>query len=233
MSIYLGINGTQITNFIISTPFKDTIDEELDNFNFQIKSETRLTYKKNDRVVYSLKQGSTTILQKVFCIFNIVETWEGEKWLYQISCLSPTKLLENIIINGLADTYASVRFDLQLDRVREKINAQLGFEMAVAPVLSFDSSISSSNTTLYQANSSDFLWDGQVNVREIFNDKKKLIILAFILIMFFSFVGFTFLYVKHPVGTKRVIKKVVYVLRKGKAKASKKLEEKTVDMGMR
>ena len=170
MSIYLGINGTQITNFIISTPFKDTIDEELDNFNFQIKSETRLTYKKNDRVVYSLSQGNTTILQKVFCIFNVVETWEGEKWLYQISCLSPTKLLENIIINGMADTYASVRLDLQLDRVREKINAQLGFEMAVAPVLSFDSSISPSNQTLYNALPSDFLWDNQVNVREIFND---------------------------------------------------------------
>ena len=170
MSIYLGINGTQITNFIISTPFKDTIDEELDNFNFQIKSATRLTYKKNDRVVYSIKQGTTTILQKVFCIFNIVETWEGEKWLYQISCLSPTKLLENIIINGMADTYASARLDLQLDRVREKINAQLGFEMAVAPVLSFDSSISPSNDTLYNALPSDFLWDGQVNVREIFND---------------------------------------------------------------
>lgn len=170
MAMRLWINGTELTNFILSTPFKDTLDEELDNLNFQIKSATRLTYKKFDKVMYWIGQGSTVILNKKMAIFNIVETWEGEKWTYQISCLSPTKILESIIINGMADTYASARLDLQLDRVRQKINAQLGFEMATPITISFDSSISPSNDTLYNATSSDFLWDNQVNVREIFND---------------------------------------------------------------
>lgn len=170
MAMRLWINGTELTNFILSTPFKDTLDEELDNLNFQIKSATRLTYKKFDKLMYWIGQGSTVILNKKMAIFNIVETWEGEKWTYQISCLSPTKILESIIINGMADTYASARLDLQLDRVRQKINAQLGFEMATPITISFNSSISPSNDTLYNATSSDFLWDGQVNVREIFND---------------------------------------------------------------
>ena len=170
MAMRLWINGTELTNFILSTPFKDTLDEELDNLNFQIKSATRLTYKKFDKLMYWIGQGSTVILNKKMAIFNIVETWEGEKWTYQISCLSPTKILESIIINGMADTYASARLDLQLDRVRQKINAQLGFEMATPITISFDSSISISNDDLYHTASSDFLWDNQVNVREIFND---------------------------------------------------------------
>jgi len=170
MALRLWINGTELTNFILSTPFKDTLDEELDNLNFQIKSATRLPYKKFDKLMYWIGQGSTVVLNKKMALFNIVETWEGEKWTYQISCLSPTKILESIIINGMADTYGSARLDLQIERVKDKINAQLGFEMATPITISFDSSISVSNADLYHTASSDFLWDGQVNVREIFND---------------------------------------------------------------
>lgn len=167
MAMRLWINGTELTNFILSTPFKDTLDEELDNLNFQIKSTTRLTYKKFDKLMYWIGQGSTVVLNKKMAIFNIVETWEGEKWTYQISCLSPTKILESIIINGMADTYASASLLTQIHRVKEKINAQLSYEMATPITLTVNIDQSVINTSIKP---SDFLWDGQVNVREIFND---------------------------------------------------------------
>ena len=174
--ITLKINNVLQTNFILSTPFKDTIDEELDQFNFQIKSTTRLSFNKYDKVEYKITQplgnSTQTILEKVFALFGVVETWECEYWLYQITCISPTKILEGIIINGMADTYASPTLMAQLTRVREKINAQLGFEMAIPPVITFkqtgDNQIDYATFGTYTP--SDFLWDGQVNVREIFND---------------------------------------------------------------
>ena len=175
MSMSLWINGTQITDFILSTPFKDTIDEELDALNFQIKSDTRLSYKKFDRVVYMINHDHLhQVLRKVMAVFNIVESWKGEKWVYQVSCLSPTKILENIIINGMAETYP-VNNGLygQMERVRTKINAQLSVEMAVYPEIIFNSTIASSgdDSIVKDISSvSDFLWDGQVNAREIFND---------------------------------------------------------------
>ena len=174
--IDLKINGTSQTNFILSTPFKDTIDEELDQFNFQIKSTTRLSFNKYDKVEYKITQplgnSTQTILEKVFALFSCNETWDGEYWLYQITCISPTKILEGIIINGMADTYASPTLMAQLTRVREKINAQLGFEMAIPPQIVFkqtgDNQIDYATFGTYSP--SDFLWNGQVNVREIFND---------------------------------------------------------------
>lgn len=174
--ITLKINNVLQTNFILSTPFKDTIDEELDQFNFQIKSTTRLSFNKYDKVEYKITQplgnSTQTILEKVFALFGVVETWESEYWLYQITCISPTKILEGIIINGMADTYASPTLMAQLTRVREKINAQLGFEMAIPPVITFkqigDNQIDYATFGTYTP--SDFLWDGQVNAREIFND---------------------------------------------------------------
>ena len=87
MAMQIWINGTQITNYILSTPFCDTIDEELDQLNFQVKSSTRLNYEKFDRVVYIITKGNTTLLQKTMCLFGINEKWEGEKWTYSLSCL--------------------------------------------------------------------------------------------------------------------------------------------------
>ena len=31
------LNGTELTNYILDTPFSDTIDEELDKQNIQLK----------------------------------------------------------------------------------------------------------------------------------------------------------------------------------------------------
>lgn len=168
------INGVSQSNFILSTPYKDTLDEELDQFNFQVKSTTRQTFKKNDKVVYIVKHTQYyTRLQKVLCLFSCVESWEGGYWLYQLTCISPTKLLENIIINGMAETYP-VNNGLygQMVRVRAKINKQLDLE-GTGITLSFDNTIASSgdNSIVKDITSvSDFLWDNQVNAREIFND---------------------------------------------------------------
>lgn len=168
------INGVLQSNFILSTPYKDTLDEELDQFNFQVKSTTRQTFKKNDRVVYIVKHDTYhTRLQKVLCLFSCVESWEGGFWLYQLTCISPTKLLENIIINGMAETYP-VNNGLygQMVRVRAKINKQMELD-GTNNTISFDNTLASSgdSSIIKDITSvSDFLWDGQVNAREIFND---------------------------------------------------------------
>ena len=171
--VQLWINGTQITDYILTTPFKDTIDEELDSLNFQFKRNSRFSITKNDKVVYNIYHGVNNILSKKFCVYNIVETWEGEKWLYQVSCLSPTKILENIIINGMAETYTNIIGGInttklydQIVRVVAKINAQLQLD-GTNITLSLDNSFSS---VLQNQASSDFLWDNQVNAREILND---------------------------------------------------------------
>lgn len=173
MAMRLWINGTEITSFSLSSinysaPFKDTIDEELDELNIQVKSTTRQSFKKNDKLMYWIGHYSTIVLNKKMAIFNVVETWEGEKWLYQISCISPTKLLENIIINGMAETYASANLYAQIERVVDKINAQQSFEMSTYPQIIIDNA--SINSTIYNQAPSDFLWDGQMNAREILND---------------------------------------------------------------
>lgn len=178
MAVKIFINGTEIVNFSfpsinISIPFKDTIDEELDSLNFQFKTYSRYGIKKNDRVVYNIYHGVNNVLSKKFCVYNVVETWEGEKWLYQVSCLSPTKILENIIINGMAETYKNMIGGInttklydQIVRVVAKINAQLQLD-GTNITLSLDNSFSS---VLQNQESSDFLWDNQVNAREILND---------------------------------------------------------------
>lgn len=172
--IDLKINGTSQTNFILSTPFKDTIDEELDQFNVQIKSTTRLSFNKYDKVEYKITQplgnSTQTILEKVFALFSCNESLEGEYWLYQITCISPTKILENIIINGMAETYPVYNLYQQMERVRQKINAQLSYEMSVYPEIVFDGTTIGQYSYVSNFGISDFLWSGQVNAREIFND---------------------------------------------------------------
>lgn len=175
MAMELYINGVQQTNFIFSTPYKDTIDEELDQLNIQIKSETSLTFNKFDKVRFVIKQIKTlpstyeTILDKTFCLFNYKYSLKGMVKVYQLTCLSPTKILENVIINGMADTYASTNFFYQITRIKDKINAQLSIE-GVGLAIKFDTNKINQNNTTLQIDPKDFLWEGQVNAREIFND---------------------------------------------------------------
>ena len=129
-------NGNELTNFILSTPYKDTLDAELDKLNFQIKSTTRLTFKKNDKIRYynyvSKNNTNYTLIDKNLCLFDWLETLEGEYWLYQLTCFSPTKLLEGIIINGMANTgLGATTLNTNMTQVVDKINAQQKMEWSV------------------------------------------------------------------------------------------------------
>ena len=171
----LYVNEILLTNYEISTPYSDTIDEELDSFNFQIKSENRISFKKYDKIQYIIKQKDyannyTPILSKIFALFDFVETYENEYWLYQLTLLSPTKLLENLIINGMADTYGvqeeTTTLKDQANRVVEKINAQLGFENVGVTLIKSSATFN----LLSSKRSNNFLWSGQQTVREILQD---------------------------------------------------------------
>lgn len=188
-------NGTELTNFILSTPFKDTIDIELDKLNFQIKSESVISFSKWDKITYKLQvsKNNTTydLISKNFCLFDWVETYEGGFWLYQLTLLSPTKILDNVIINGMAETYPSTTLYAQFLRVVDKINSQLKFEQTTPSYWSSDgyslkivlpSTINSSNIgALASYPINDFLWDGQQTAREILQDicdKADMILIA-------------------------------------------------------
>ena len=174
--IKLYINGTELTNFILSNPYKDTIDEELDRTNFQIKSESRLSLSKNSKLRYYnyVLRGNVekSLIDKNFCIYDWVETLEGEYWLYQITCLSPTKLLENLIINGLASTqdtngssYGNLYY--QFNGVVDKLNSILTYEGVGITLITDSSNV---YDRLGSVASNDFLWDGQQTIREILQD---------------------------------------------------------------
>lgn len=167
-------NGTQLTNFILLAPYSDTIDDELDKANFQIKSATRLTFYKNDKITYIVSQNisnvETNVIQKTFCLFDYVETLDGEYWLYQLTCLSPTKLLENIIINGMAETHSNWTLKQQLERTILKINKQFVCESTYPIELKLTTSPTSDLYLLNTKQGSDFLWSGQQTAREILQD---------------------------------------------------------------
>ena len=167
-------NGTQLTNFILLAPYSDTIDDELDKANFQIKSTSRLTFTKNDKITYIVSQiisnVETNVIQKTFCLFDYVETLDGEYWLYQLTCLSPTKLLENIIVNGMAETHSNWTLKQQLERTILKINKQFVCESTYPIELKLTTSGTSDLYILNTKQGSDFLWSGQQTAREILQD---------------------------------------------------------------
>lgn len=170
----LWLNGVKLTNYVINTPYSDTIDEELDKMNFQIKSQSRITFNKNDRLVYQVKQpndnnSTTLIINKIFCVFDWVETLEGDYWLYQLTLLSPTKLLENIIINGMAETRSGISESLraQFTRVINKINKQQLYEQSTPIEITYNNN---DLTPLSSYETTDFLWSGQSTAREILQD---------------------------------------------------------------
>lgn len=167
----LYLNDTLLTNYIMDTPYSDTIDEELDKFNFQLKSQNRILFKKNDKIHYVLKQTLnnviTNVIDKVFCLFDYVETYEGEYYLYQLTCLSPTKLLENVIINGMAETTPNQTLQWQVGHVVDKINAQLSFENNPLRLQVYIHSVYMVDLNVAGC---DFLWDGQQTAREILQD---------------------------------------------------------------
>ena len=181
MSINIYHNGVELTNILEATPYKDTLDKELDQFNFTIKTDTIINFKKNDKITYEriVESGnsSQTIISKNFCIFNFLEKKDGLYYTYVLNMLSPTKLLENIVINGLAYTgLTSGNLMAQIGRVIEKLNAQEKIRVnynsvdypdryGYACLISY-----SGNTDIANVGVSDFLWDSQMTAREILDD---------------------------------------------------------------
>lgn len=170
------LNGTELTNYILDTPFSDTIDEELDKQNIQLKSNTKINFKKNDKLEYIVKQLKSdntekTIIDKKFCVFEINETYEGLIFIYQLTLLSPTKLLENIIVNGMAETYStenSQNLKQQIQRVITKINKNELYEKENPISLALDNA--DAFNYLSSKNANDFLWSSQSTAREILQD---------------------------------------------------------------
>lgn len=180
--VKLYLNGTELTNFVLSTPYKDTLDAELDVMNFQIKLmgiNSYFTFHKNDKIRYyhyvSRNNVDYTIVDKTMCLFDWLETLEGDYWVYQLTCFSPTKLLEGIIINGMANTPSSITtLNTNMTSVVEKINAQQIIEYQGLtsdekhPIELIYSE--ASDQPLRQYNANDFLWSGQMTAREILNE---------------------------------------------------------------
>lgn len=180
--VKLYINGTELTNFILSTPYKDTLDAELDVMNFQIKLmgiNSYMVLSKNSKIRYyhyvSYNNTDYTIVDKTMCLFDWVETLEGDYWVYQLTCFSPTKLLEGIIINGMADTPTSITtLNTNMTSVVNKINKQQIIEYQCLtsaeqhPIELIYSEASNQPLRNYDAN--DFLWSGQMTAREILNE---------------------------------------------------------------
>jgi len=176
VSIYL--NGIELENILLQTPYKDTLDKELDQLNFTIKSTSVISFKKNDKIRYlrTVEDGNgytiATAIDKIFCLFSFIEKKDGAYYTYELNMLSPTKLLENIVINGMASTDVGSSLHRQLSDVVDKINAQLLIETQ-------NNFYGTSCQIVYNEESgqplrpyqySDFLWDGQQTAREILND---------------------------------------------------------------
>ena len=178
--VYIEHNGVELTNYILSAPYSDTLDDELDKANFQIKSTNRITFNKNDKIYYEIKTGQDVVIEKNMCLFDWVESYENEYWLYQLTLLSPTKLLEGFIINGMASTTGSTPRDLltQFIDVVQKIQDQLDMEVGGNigsstthnVIFHFNGGSAIGKTNMEAKAENDFLWDGQMTVREILQD---------------------------------------------------------------
>lgn len=180
MAIKIYRNGSELTNILIQTPYKDTLDKELDQLNLCFKTANDITLKKNDKIRYlrTTQSGNTTItlIDKIFCLYSFVKKKDGIRYTYELNCLSPTKLLDNIIINGMASTDVDGTLQRQLYEVVEKINYQQVIEWQYKGSYASDrhpitiNYNEESGQPLRQYWYNDFLWSGQQTVREILND---------------------------------------------------------------
>lgn len=173
-------NGVELTNFIMDAPYSDTLDAELDKANFQIKSTNRISFNKNDKIYYEITTGQDAVIEKNMCLFDWVETYENEYWLYQLTLLSPTKLLEGFIINGMASTSGSSARDLLtqfidvLQKIQDQLDMEVGGNIGSSTthnvIFNFNGGASTGKTNMEAKTENDFLWDGQSTVREILQD---------------------------------------------------------------
>ena len=176
----ISLNGFWLEDVLLQTPYKDTLDKELDQLNLVIKSTTPIEFKKNDKIGYLRTQyygtfpngQNVVIIDKKFCLFSFLEKKDGAYYTYELNMLSPTKLLENIIINGMASTETGGNLHTQLSDVVDKINAQQLIETSndfygTACQITYEAE---SSNPLASFARSEFLWSGQQTAREILND---------------------------------------------------------------
>lgn len=161
--ISISINGTAVNQFNLEVPITETLDSELDTFSFVIKSHTKQTFNKYSRVQLTFSEISYS---RVFALQDYTEKLQGETWIYNIDCISPTKILENIIINGMAITQGN--FGQELNKAIKKIITQVRLQgssdFTLTPVGNLSSLISEIYSNMF------FKWDGQHTAREIFDD---------------------------------------------------------------
>lgn len=176
----ISLNDFWLENVLLKTPYKDTLDKELDQLNLVIKSTTPIEFKKNDKIGYLRTQyygtfpngQNAVIIDKKFCLFSFLEKKDGAYYTYELNMLSPTKLLENIIINGMASTETGGNLHTQLSDVVAKINAQQLIETSnsfygATPIITYEAE---SSNPLASFARSEFLWSGQQTAREILSD---------------------------------------------------------------
>lgn len=163
MRIFIGQN--EITNFHLEVPYTDTLDKTLDTFSFIIRDTNERTFQKYNRVRIV---DSSINFEKIMALQSYTSKLEGNTWIYNIECISPTKILENIIINGMADTRSTSSLKNQLTRIVSKINKQSIWENGDRyTTITVNQHL---QTFLNNRSGRDFKWDGQVNAREIFDD---------------------------------------------------------------
>ena len=158
------INEIDVTSSIAQGfPLSNSIGDELDSCTLILKGDFDFEKFQNVKIEASNNSDLSNSFSQNFLIMDIRKEKLVGYNQYIITCIEPTKILENINIIGLASTgkiFSSLYN--QINYVVSKINRQL-----VDVRLSIDESLS-----IYTANkpSEEFKWDGLVNIREVFDD---------------------------------------------------------------
>ena len=158
------INDIDVTSSISQGfPLSNSIGDELDSCTLILKGDFAFEKFQNVKIEASNSVNLTDAISYPFLIMDI----RKEKFVgynqYILTCIEPTKILENLNIVGLASTNKNFSsLYEQIVYLIAKINVQLPDVK-----LSIDSSISA-----YTANKpcEEFKWDGLVNLREVFDD---------------------------------------------------------------
>ena len=158
------INDVDVTSSISQGfPLSKSIGDELDSCTLILKGDFTFEKFQNVRIEASNSANLTNAISYPFLIMDI----RKEKFVgynqYIITCIEPTKILENLNIVGLASTSRSFEnLYSQIVYLIAKINVQLKDAK-----LSIDESIST-----YTSNKpcEEFKWDGLINLREVFDD---------------------------------------------------------------
>ena len=158
------INDIDVTsNISQGFPLSNSIGDELDSCTLILKGDFTFEKFQNVKIEASNSVNLTDAISYPFLIMDI----RKEKFVgynqYILTCIEPTKILENLNIVGLASTGKNFsNLYNQISYLIAKINVQVPNVN-----LSIDSSISAYTGS---KPSEEFKWDGLVNLREVFDD---------------------------------------------------------------